>query len=157
MELSKQQSEGFTEALKRSRQSAIDLGDAEIGPGHLALGIMRASSGNAFALLQRLGITMHELEAVILDASRGVAHSSSVASGERENIALSEEAASAVKSAVVEVERFGDAQLDTGHLLLGILRDHHSHVADAFARFGATYETVAHELGGAGAGEEMTG
>lgn len=144
-------SEAFSEALKRSRQSAIDLGDPVIGVGHIALGVIRADKGNGYAALARIHPTMHELESVVMDVSRTTAD---VAGGSPDehaqipegSIALSEAAEKAVKSAQVEVGRLGHTQLDTGHLLLGILRERHSEVSDALARYGATYEAVEREL-----------
>ncbi|HVK40180.1 MAG TPA: Clp protease N-terminal domain-containing protein [Candidatus Kapabacteria bacterium] len=141
----------FTEALKRSRQSAIDLGDPMIGVGHIALGVIRAKEGSGFAALSRIHPEMHELESVVIDASRT---SGELAGGTAEeqaqapdgNVALSSGAEKAVKSAQVEVERLGHSELDTGHLLLGILRERHSEVSDALARYGATYEAVEREL-----------
>lgn len=147
-------SEAFNEAMKRSRQSAIDLGDPVIGVGHIALGVIRARQGNGYAALERIHPTMHELESVVIDASRTSAEIPGGTPQQRDelpdgSIALSKEAEKAVKSAQVEVERLGHAQLDTGHLLLGILRERHSEVSDALARYGATYEAVERELTGA--------
>jgi ATP-dependent Clp protease ATP-binding subunit ClpC len=148
-------SEAFNEAMKRSRQSAIDLGDPVIGVGHIALGVIRAKSGSGFAALTRIHPMMHELESVVIDASRTSANDASVTDAERAlapdgSIALSDEAERAVKSAQVEVGRLGHSELDTGHLLLGILRERHSEVSDALARYGATYEAVERELTTAG-------
>lgn len=148
--------EAFTEALKRSRQSALDLGDPVIGVGHIALGVIRATAGSGYEVLSRIHPTMHELESVVIDASRTSVAEASESDREASqlsdgNVALSAAAERAVKSAQVEVERLGHSKLDTGHLLLGILRDRHSEVSDALARYGATYEAVERELtGGAG-------
>jgi len=118
----------FTEALKRSRQSAIDLGDPMIGVGHIALGVIRAKEGSGFAALSRIHPEMHELESVVIDASRT---SGELAGGTAEEQAQAPD---------------GHSELDTGHLLLGILRERHSEVSDALARYGATYEAVEREL-----------
>lgn len=101
--------------LALAQDEAQRFNHGYIGPEHLLLGLSREGEGVAARALESLGATLPRLRA---------AAESVIGRGEMkvETIALADTAKSAISKARYEAHKLGHAQIDTEHLLLGLVR-----------------------------------
>ena len=144
----------FTEALRIARAAAVDGGDPAIGVCHLMLGILRATEGSGHRALAHTGVDLGLIESRIaphtatkaseVDPSWDGAHG---ATHEQGNVPLTVQAESIVAEAQKEVVRMESPAMDTGHLLLAILREPKNAATRALADLGIGYDGIDHDLG----------
>jgi ATP-dependent Clp protease ATP-binding subunit ClpA len=101
--------------LALAQDEAQRFNHGYVGPEHLLLGLSRESEGVAARALESLGATLPRLRA---------AAESVIGRGEKtvETIVLADTAKSAISKARYEAHKLGHAQIDTEHLLLGLVR-----------------------------------
>lgn len=129
-------------SLSIARGIAAGYGHADLTAAHIALGILREGENPAVAALHHGGVALrklrHELEAEL--PPRGHPRFGAVllpaTPGEHEIVEL----------AVAEVASRNDAYLGNEHLLLAVLRDPSTPVAQTFSRHGFTYEAAVTHL-----------
>jgi ATP-dependent Clp protease ATP-binding subunit ClpA len=125
-------------ALSIARGIAAAKGHANVTPAHIALGILREGENPAAAALQLAGVPLrhlrHEIESEL--PPDGHPHFGEVllptTQGEREVVEL----------AAAEVTKLNNPYLGNEHLLLAMLYDPTSPVAQILSRHGITYETA---------------
>ena len=102
--------------LRGAQAAALELGHGYVGCEHLLLGMLREEEDAPGRALRALGAEEEKTRALITRAlGRGEADLA-IAQG------LSPHARCAVEMAVAEAERAGSREIESGHLLLGMLR-----------------------------------
>ena len=104
-----------------SREEAIRLGNDYIGQEHLFLGILRDGEGMATDILENLGIVLNEVKEIIEKKIR----TDKVIDGKADVVML-KSAEKTLKLVYLEARSFQSPTVNSGHLLLAILKDHDS-------------------------------
>jgi ATP-dependent Clp protease ATP-binding subunit ClpA len=146
--------ERFTNSGRRaiviSQQEARALGQQQIGPLHLLLGVLTAENGTARSVLASLDVGAD-------DVRRAVAARYGTGEVPEEHIPFSEKAKTALEHALRESLGFGHVYIGTEHVLIGLLTDDSAEIGDVLAGLGAQPEAVRDavlvRLGSAGGAE----
>jgi ATP-dependent Clp protease ATP-binding subunit ClpC len=136
-------SQKVKDVLSYSREEAIRLGNTNIGTEHLFLGIVRDGEGIAIDVLAGLGINLHETRKVIEDHIRNEKPASLA---ELENLPLLKTAERVLKLVYLEARSLKNTTIDTGHLLLAIMRDENSMVTQILESQNITYEKLKDQI-----------
>lgn len=136
-------SQKVKDVLSYSREEAIRLGNNNIGTEHLFLGIIRDGEGIAIDVLASLGINLLETRKVIEDNIRNEKPASLE---ELENLPLLKTAERVLKLVYLEARSLKNTTIDTGHLLLAIIRDENSLVAQILESQSVTYEKLKDQI-----------
>jgi ATP-dependent Clp protease ATP-binding subunit ClpC len=129
------------DVLSYSREEAIRLGNDYIGLEHIFLGILRDGDSVAIDLLKRLGIDLYDLKRTV-----EVEIKEDKALEANASIQLLKAAEKSLKVVYLEARSMGSKNINTGHLLLAILKDEKSMIAKVLIDFGIDYATVKTEL-----------
>jgi len=109
------------EVITFSRDEALRLGHDYIGTEHIMLGILRESQGEAITILQNLSIDLEFLrnrfEALIPENPNKIINT------DKKNIHLTKQAENALKRAFLEKKLYKTDVINTGHILMSILRN----------------------------------
>lgn len=109
------------EVITFSRDEALRLGHDYIGTEHIMLGILRESQGEAITILQNLSIDLEFLrnrfEALIPENPNKLINT------DKKNIHLTKQAENALKRAFLEKKLYKTDVINTGHILMSILRN----------------------------------
>ncbi len=122
------------DVLTYSREEAIRLGNEQIGPEHIFLGILRDGEGIAIDILTNLGVNLTEIKEAVEDILRTESEIDPQAS-----IQLLKSAEKALKLVYLEARAFSSTTINTGHLLLAILKDKDSSIASLLNEFHINY------------------
>jgi len=136
-------SQRIKDVLSYSKEEAIRLGNAHIGTEHLFLGILRDGEGLAIDILILLGAELYDLRRSIEELIRPTR---AIKINDSENIPLLKSAEKVLKLVYLEARSLQDDTIDTGHLLLAILKDENSIVTQVLKEHNIDYETVRDEL-----------
>lgn len=138
-------SQRVKDVLSYSKEEAIRLGNYQIGTEHLFLGILREGKGLAVDVLLNLGTDLVSLKKTIEGSIR---NDKAGNISNRDNIPLLKQAERALKLVYLEAKSLKQATIDTGHLLLAILKDENSIVTRSLDELDIDYHTVKTELEG---------
>lgn len=136
-------SKKIKDILSFSREEAVRLGNEYIGTEHLFLGILREGQGVAIDLLHNLNIDILEAKRAIeiqikkdhpLESSRSL------------ELQLLKPAERVLKLIYLEARAFKDTEINTGHLLLAILKDQNSLATIFLEEHGISYDLVKKNL-----------
>ncbi len=109
------------EVITFSRDEALRLGHDYIGTEHIMLGILRESQGEPITILQNLSIDLEFLrnrfEALIPENPNKLINT------DKKNIHLTKQAENALKRAFLEKKLYKTDVINTGHILMSILRN----------------------------------
>ncbi len=122
------------DVLSYSREEAIRLGNEHIGLEHIFLGILRDGEGIAIDILTNLGVNLTEVKTAIENKLRNKKEIDPQAS-----IQLLKSAEKALKIVYLEARAFNSPTINTGHLLLAILKDKESDIASVLSEFHINY------------------
>ncbi|MBN2485746.1 MAG: ATP-dependent Clp protease ATP-binding subunit [Bacteroidales bacterium] len=136
-------SQRIKDVLSYSKEEAIRLGNTEIGPEHLFLGILREGEGIAIDILITLGANLYDLRR---DVENSLNPSGPIKVTQVENIPLLRSSERILKLVYLEAKSLNKSTIDTGHLLLAILKDDKSNISGVLARHQVDYARVRHEL-----------
>lgn len=136
-------SQKVKDVLSYSREEAIRLGNSNIGTEHLFLGIIRDGEGIAIDVMAAMGVNLPEIRKVIEDNIR---NEKPAPVSEMENIPLLKTTERVLKLVYLEARSLKNTTIDTGHLLLAILRDENSLVTQILESQSVTYEKLKDQI-----------
>ena len=109
------------EVITFSRDEALRLGHDYIGTEHIMLGILRESQGEAITILHNLSIDLdflrNRFEALVPE------NPNKMIANDKKNIHLTKQAENALKRAFLEKKLYKTDVINTGHILMSILRN----------------------------------
>ncbi len=120
-----------------SREEAIRLGNDYIGQEHLFLGILRDGEGIATDILENLGIVLAEIKDLVekkIRTDREI--------DQKAEIIMLKSAEKTLKLIYLEARSFKSSTVNSGHLLLAILKDNDSIVTQLLVESGVNYYMV---------------
>ena len=124
-----------------SREEAVRLGNDYIGQEHLFLGILRDGEGIATDILENLGIVLAEIKELIEKKIRTDRKIDLKA-----EIVMLKSVEKTLKLVYLEARSFKSNTVNSGHLLLAILKDSDSMVTQLLVEFGVNYYMVRTQL-----------
>ncbi len=136
-------SQRIKDVLSYSKEEAIRLGNTEIGPEHLFLGILREGEGIAIDVMVTLGANLYELRK---EVENSLHPSGPIKVTHTENIPLLKSSERILKLVYLEAKSLKKTTIDTGHLLLAILKEENDNVPRVLQKHQITYNTVRMEL-----------
>ncbi|MBN2213970.1 MAG: ATP-dependent Clp protease ATP-binding subunit [Bacteroidales bacterium] len=136
-------SQRIKDVLTYSKEEAIRLGNKEIAPEHIFLGILREGEGIAIDVLISLGANLYDLRKEI---EAEISPSGAVKITSTENIPLLKSSERILKLVYLEAKSLKKTTIDTGHLLLAILKDDTSRVAHVLYDYNISYDKVKLQL-----------
>jgi len=135
-------SQRIKDVLTYSKEEAIRLGNAYIGTEHLLLGMLREGEGLAIDILESFEIDLMHMRKLIEDRIK----TEEQAVTDKENIPLYKTAERALKLVYLEAKSFSSSTINTGHLILAILKDENSLVTQILSEFDVDYDDVRIEM-----------
>ena len=120
-----------------SREEAIRLGNDFIGQEHLFLGILRDGEGIATDILENLGIDLIEVKQLI---EKKIRTDKDV--NDKSDLAMLKSAEKALKLIYLEARAFKSSTVNSGHLLLAILKDSENTITQLLTEFGINYYMI---------------
>lgn len=129
----------YNTILQYARQEAERLGNSQILPEHLILGVLRLADGMAFQYLIRLGIDPSELKSA-LDHNASLTGKPGTTSS---SVPLSRAMERILRLSVIEAENYSCDAVGSAHLLLSVLHERINFPASYLEQtYGVTYERV---------------
>ena len=122
------------DVLTYSREEAIRLGNEQIGLEHIFLGILREGEGIAIDILTNLGVNLSEVKEAIENTLR-----KDNVIDPQASVQLLKSAEKALKLVYLEARAFNSPTINTGHLLLAILKDKDSQISALLSEFHVNY------------------
>ena len=136
-------SQRIKDVLSYSKEEAIRLGNTEIAPEHLFLGILREGEGIAIDVLVTLGANLYELRK---EVEGSLNPSGPIKVTRADNIPLLKSSERILKLVYLEAKSLKKSTIDTGHLLLAILKEETGNVGKVLAARDIDYDSVRKEL-----------
>lgn len=136
-------SQRIKDVLSYSKEEAIRLGNIEIAPEHIFLGILREGEGIAIDVLISLGANLYDLRK---DVEAEISPSGPIKITSTENIPLLKTSERILKLVYLEAKSLKKTTIDTGHLLLAILKDETSKVSQVLFDYSVDYDKVKLQL-----------
>jgi ATP-dependent Clp protease ATP-binding subunit ClpC len=136
-------SQRIKDVLNYSREEALRLGHNTISTEHLFLGILRDGEGDAIEVLLSLGADLYEIRKTIETRIKPEKY---IPVKENDNLPLLKSADRVLKLVHLEARSFKSEFVDTGHLLLAILKDEKAYVTQVLNELNIDYFTVKEEL-----------
>jgi ATP-dependent Clp protease ATP-binding subunit ClpC len=136
-------SQRIKDVLTYSKEEAVRLGNPYIGTEHLFLGILREGEGIAIDILIVLGIDLFEIRKSIEDVIRSKEYKKI---SQDDHVPLLKSAEKVLKLVYLEARSLKSSTIDTGHLLLAILKDENSLITQVLGDMNIGYENVRKEL-----------
>ena len=122
------------DVLSYSREEAIRLGNESIGLEHIFLGILRDGEGVAIEILTNLSVNLSEIKQSIEEKLRTGKNIDSQAS-----VQLLKSAEKALKLVYLEARAFNSPTINTGHLLLALIKDKDSLISNILSEYHINY------------------
>ncbi len=136
-------SQRLKDVLAYSKEEAIRLGNPYIGTEHLFLGILRDGEGPAVEILTSLGVDLAGMKRVLEGSLRS---DKPLDPQQAENIPFLRASERVLKLVHLEAMAMKNDVIDTGHLLLAILKDETSLVTAKLHDQDIDYEVVKDEI-----------
>ena len=129
--------------INTGKQEAIRLKHSIVGTEHLLLGILKETEGDAIEILKELHIDFPVLQKKIENLAKSINSHSNISPKQMEqSIPLTLPAENALKTTALEQKRFRNSEINTGHLLLGILRNENDPTTKTLNQEKINYENV---------------
>ena len=132
-------SQKIKDVLSFSKEEAIRLGNDYISTEHLFLGILRIGKGVAINIFNKLGLDLSEARKAIEDQIR---KDNPISAENSANIKLLKTTERVLKLVYLEARGFKDIEINTGHLLMAILKDTNSITANYLEEMDIDYNSV---------------
>ncbi|MCG8698715.1 MAG: ATP-dependent Clp protease ATP-binding subunit [Bacteroidales bacterium] len=136
-------SQRIRDVLSYSKEEAIRLGNTEIAPEHIFLGILREGEGIAIDILISLGANLYDLRR---DVENTLNTDGPIKVTQSDSIPLLKSSERILKLVYLEAKSLNKTTIDTGHLLLAILKDQKSKISKVLNEHNIDYEKVRHEI-----------
>ncbi|MGC9344699.1 MAG: Clp protease N-terminal domain-containing protein, partial [Bacteroidales bacterium] len=136
-------SQRIKDVLSYSKEEAIRLGNDHLAVEHLFLGLIRDGEGIAIDILLMLGAELYDLRKSVEDQVKKDEISSITDS---DNLPLYKSTERVLKLVYLEARALKDSMIDTGHLLLAILKDENNQATQVLNEKNIFYENVRKEL-----------
>ena len=136
-------SKRIKDVLSFSREEAIRLGNDYIGTEHIFLGLLREGEGIGIDTLIQLGVNLPDVKSTLETRIRP---SNPDYDALPENVPLLKPAERALKLIYLEAKASNSPQINTGHLLLAILKDENSQVTQILEELKVDYNLVRKQL-----------
>ena len=136
-------SQRIKDVLSYSKEESVRLGNAHISTEHLFLGILRDGEGLAIDILILMGAELYDLRRSIEELIRP---ESAIKISDTDNIPLLKSAEKVLKLVYLEAKSLHDDTIDTGHLLLAIMKDENSIATQVLKEHNIDYDSVRLEL-----------
>ncbi len=130
-------SQRINDVISFSKEEAERLGNPYISPEHLLLGILREGEGTAIELLDQLNVDMEKLKMDIeskLKTNVKIEHT--------DHIPLLKSSERILRLIYLEARSVKSANINTGHLLLALLKDNRGFISELMAEEKINYEKV---------------
>jgi ATP-dependent Clp protease ATP-binding subunit ClpC len=125
------------DVLLYSREEAIRMGNDYIGLEHIFLGILRDGDGVAIEILNDLEADLENIKrAVEVEIKADQILDSNI------NIQLLKEADKSLKLVYLEARSMGSSTINTGHLLLALLKNENSLISKILNDYNINYDSV---------------
>jgi len=138
------------DVLSYSREEAIRLGNDQIGLEHVFLGILREGQGIAIDILVNLGINLNEIKTSVEKAVR-----TNHIIDPQSSVQLLKETEKTLKLVYLEARAMKSSTINTGHLLLAILRNKNSKIAKILNNFHLNYYLLKSQMEESGQSEQI--
>ncbi len=129
------------DVIAYSKEEALRLGHDFIGTEHLLLGLLRDGSGKAINILDALNIDLEHLRRkveILSPANPSLGNQSN----DKKNLHLTRQAERALKTTFLEAKLFQSSSINTGHLLLCVLRNENDPTTKLLNRLKVDYDNV---------------
>ena len=136
-------SQRIKDVLSYSKEEAIRLGNSDIAPEHIFLGILREGEGIAIDVLISLGANLYDLRK---DIESEISPTGPIKITSTDNIPLLKSSERILKLVYLEAKSLKKTTIDTGHLLLAILKDETSRVSRILFDYNINYDKVKLQL-----------
>ena len=136
--MSNEFSQKISEILSLGKEEATRLRSSSINPEHLLLGIIRKGNGTAVEILEKMNVNIQEMKERI---ERRISAPNAADLPYRTDIEMSLSTARILRFTTLEARTF-KTNADTGHLLLGILKEKNNLAADILDANDVTYPGV---------------
>src|SRR5690554_6040127 len=124
-----------------SREEAIRLGNDYIGQEHLFLGILRDGEGIATDILENMGVNLADIKVLIENKVRN-----DKPLDVNTDLLMLKSTEKTLKLVYLEARWFKSPTINSGHLLLAILKDNDNIVTQLLVEFGVNYYIVKSQL-----------
>jgi ATP-dependent Clp protease ATP-binding subunit ClpC len=136
-------SQRIKDVLSYSKEEAIRLGNPHIGTEHLFLGILRDGEGIAVDILLNMGADLYSLRRAVEERIKPKAY---VKLTDTDNIPLLKSTEKVLKIVYLEAKALKNRTIDTGHLLLAILKDSNSVITHILGDKQIDYDLVKDQI-----------
>ncbi len=136
-------SQRIRDVLSYSKEEAVRLGNNHLSVEHLFLGILRDGEGVAIDILLMQGIELYDVRKAVENSIR---QDEIINIADTENLPLLKNTERVLKLVYLEARALKDSIIDTGHLLLAILKDENNFATQYLTEKGVNYESVRTEL-----------
>jgi ATP-dependent Clp protease ATP-binding subunit ClpC len=129
------------DAISHSREEALRLGNLFIAPEHIMLGLMAQPGGRAVKLMEKMNVDLDHLREAIEDKIKGtkpVEHEG--------DLPLLKSTEQILKLVYLEAKALKSDKITTVHLLLALLRDTNSTIAQIMESYNVKYESLKNVL-----------
>jgi ATP-dependent Clp protease ATP-binding subunit ClpC len=142
------------DVITYSKEEALRLGHDFIGTEHLVLGLIRSGEGKAVEILNFLDVDLNNLRKKV--ESLNPVDFDDAKSSSKKNLHLTRQAERALKTTFLEAKLFQSSIINTGHLLLCILRNENDPTTKILNKLEVNYSTVKEEFKSLIADEESS-
>ncbi len=132
-------SQRIKDVLAYSREEAVRLGNETVGTEHLFLGMLRDGEGMAIEILTSMGVNLTDIRKSI---EKRIKASDALKMSEVDNLPLTKHVERVLKLIYLEAKSLKSNVMDTGHLLLAILKDDNSFIPALLEEYNIDYQTV---------------
>lgn len=129
-------------AMLHAEDWAIRLRSPHISPEHILLGLLEEKDTLAVQMLERLGVDVHKMKSELENQLKAQAP----AHPPFGSPTLTAPAKQVLIHVADEAKSLGDSHIDTGHLLLALLREKQGLAAKILAKYNVRYEDVRKRL-----------
>ncbi len=130
------------QAVQRAQERAAELGNPEILPVHLLLGLVEDREGVIPAVLEKIGVPIERLESTLREIEGKLPR----VAGATAQPGLSPALNRALDQAFHDAANFKDEYISTEHLLLGAIQLKGDAAREALVALGATHEAILQAL-----------